>query len=67
MVVIGFGGFIYSVFNFQSRTSKGLGLPSFGETAIQGVEYYYDDTTRLILTFSAMFVVTGYFVLKNKR
>ena len=68
MAIIGTGFFVYNVFNFSYRTSEGFSFEfDFGEKDIQGVAYYYNLETLLLIAIGAILIVSGFLVIKNKN
>ena len=59
LVILGSGLFTYNVFNW-SYIKSGLRMSDV-------VIYYYDDFTHIGITMGIILIVTGIFVIKNKK
>ena len=69
----GIGLFIYSIFNFSYETTIGsclnldLNLDSYNcdTEPIQGVAYYYQPDTILMISVGAMLIVIGILIIRK--
>lgn len=64
--IIGTGLFIYNIFNFSYITDKGLCRARLGCREIEGVVYYYNNDTLLLVSIGAMLIVAGVLIIRNK-
>ena len=65
----GAGLFIYNIFNFSYETQFGLFRSCHNTVScepIQGVAYYYQSNTTLMISIGAMLIVAGILIIKNK-
>ena len=72
LLIGGVGLFIYNIFNFSYKTTIGscfdLDLDIFDcdTEPIQGVAYYYQADTILMISVGAMLIIIGILIIKNK-
>lgn len=70
MIIIGSGIFTYNVFNFSYKGMVGKSIADFfgpDVKVIEGVAYYYKDSTLLLITIGAILVITGIIIRKNYK
>ena len=65
-LVGGVGLFIYNIFNFSYKTEFGLCRWGVSCEPIQGVVYYYQSDTILMISVGAMLIIIGILIIKNK-
>ena len=71
LLIGGVGLFIYNIFNFSYKTANVLSsYPKLkinsGIEQFQGVAYYYQPNTILIISIGAMLIIIGILIIKNK-
>ena len=67
MTIIGTAIASYNVFNFSSRTSDGLCLPTVECGNITGAQYFYTNQTLILIAIGCSLIVTGILILKNNK
>lgn len=66
IIIIGAGVLSYNIFNFSHKTKIGTCLDiNLGCEEIQGVAYYYTETTLLLISISAMLITAGLLIIKR--
>lgn len=64
LIVIGSGILTYNILNFSSSQNYNLFL---NDNYSPGISYYYDISQIVLMALAVMMVLTGYFILKNKK
>lgn len=69
ILLLGTGLFTYGLFNFSSGYHSSKGMWELFSEKVYPVStyYYYNDTSLILLTIGAIFIVIGLLKLKKER